>query len=231
ETPAEQPAPGCGRPDIDARGEASPVVAGIGLARCRAFKLAAVENVHACRVKAPAAGRHEPEDAVAGGERPERGRRRRKIGASRRRGGKGHRRQRSGSDGRAATISEARSSQRRRPRVGGEAHALVPPTVSPSMRKVGWPTPTGTLCPSLPQVPMPVSSSRSLPIMLTRVSASGPLPMMVAPFTGYWMRPFSIQNASLAENTNLPLVMSTWPPPKLVAYRPRCTDATISSFV
>src|SRR6266542_2510105 len=29
----------------------------------------------------------------------------------------------------------------------------VPPTVRPSMRNVGCPTPTGTLCPSLPQVP------------------------------------------------------------------------------
>ena len=29
--------------------------------------------------------------------------------------------------------------------------------------------------------------------MLTRVSASGPLPISVAPFTGYWMRPFSTQ--------------------------------------
>jgi hypothetical protein len=60
----------------------------------------------------------------------------------------------------------------------------VPPTVSLSMRSVGCPTPTGTLWPSLPQTPTPVSSSRSLPIMLTRVIASGPLPMMVAPFTG-----------------------------------------------
>ena len=41
----------------------------------------------------------------------------------------------------------------------------VPPTVSLSMRKVGWPTPTGTLWPSLPQLPTPVSSSMSLPII------------------------------------------------------------------
>jgi hypothetical protein len=41
--------------------------------------------------------------------------------------------------------------------------------------------------------------------------------MIVAPFTGYWIFPFSTQNASLAENTKRPLVMSTWPPPKLVA--------------
>jgi hypothetical protein len=60
----------------------------------------------------------------------------------------------------------------------------VPPTVSPSIRSVGWPTPTGTDWPSLPQVPTPVSSSRLFPIMVTRVSASGPLPMSVAPFSG-----------------------------------------------
>ena len=41
----------------------------------------------------------------------------------------------------------------------------VPPTVSRSIRSVGWPTPTGTLCPSLPQVPTPVSSCMSLPII------------------------------------------------------------------
>src|SRR6185369_3112169 len=72
-----------------------------------------------------------------------------------------------------------------------KAHA-VPPTVSPSIFSVGWPTPTGTLCPSLPQVPMPVSSSRSLPIIVTRVSASGPLPISVAPFTGCVTLPSSI---------------------------------------
>ncbi len=60
----------------------------------------------------------------------------------------------------------------------------VPPTVNPSILSVGCPTPTGTLCPSLPQVPTPESSSRSLPTMLTRVSTSGPFPISVAPFTG-----------------------------------------------
>ena len=34
----------------------------------------------------------------------------------------------------------------------------VPPTVMPSILIVGWPTPTGTLWPSLPQVPTPLSS-------------------------------------------------------------------------
>jgi hypothetical protein len=33
----------------------------------------------------------------------------------------------------------------------------------------------------------------SLPSIETRVSASGPLPMSVAPFTGYWILPFSTQ--------------------------------------
>ena len=53
--------------------------------------------------------------------------------------------------------------------------------------------------------------------METRVSTSGPLPISVAPLTGRVSLPFSIRYASLAENTNLPLVMSTWPPPKLTA--------------
>ena len=60
----------------------------------------------------------------------------------------------------------------------------VPPTVSPSSRSVGWPTPTGTLCPFLPQVPMPLSSFKSLPIMHTRVRSVGPLPISVAPLIG-----------------------------------------------
>src|SRR5712692_9875570 len=46
------------------------------------------------------------------------------------------------------------------------AHA-VPPTVMRSILIVGMPTPTGTLCPSLPQMPMPSSSCRSLPTILT----------------------------------------------------------------
>src|SRR5438132_212432 len=96
----------------------------------------------------------------------------------------------------------------------GPAHACVPPTVRPSMRTVGRPTPTGTDCPSLPQVPMPSSSRRSAPTRVMRVSTSGPLPMSVAPRTGRVTLPPSIRYASLAEKTNFPLVMSTCPPPK-----------------
>src|SRR4029077_6883899 len=72
-------------------------------------------------------------------------------------------------------------------------HTWVPPTVMPSTRMVGSPTPTGTDWPSLPQVPTPSSSLRSWPTRLTRVSASGPLPIRVAPFTGLVTRPSSIR--------------------------------------
>ena len=51
-----------------------------------------------------------------------------------------------------------------------------------SIRSVGWPTPTGTPWPFLPQVPMPVSSARSLPIMVMRCRSVGPLPISMAPF-------------------------------------------------
>ena len=57
----------------------------------------------------------------------------------------------------------------------------------------GNPTPTGTDWPSLPQVPIPSSILRSLPTRLTRVSASGPLPMRVAPLTGRVTLPSSIR--------------------------------------
>src|SRR5262249_10810956 len=72
------------------------------------------------------------------------------------------------------------------------AHAPVPPTVRPSMRTVGRPTPTGTDCPSLPQVPSPSSSARSLPTRVMRVSTSGPLPIRVASRTGRPTTPPSI---------------------------------------
>ena len=42
-----------------------------------------------------------------------------------------------------------------------ECHPSVPPTVSASTRIVGRPTPTGTPCPSFPQVPTPSSRARS----------------------------------------------------------------------
>ena len=86
--------------------------------------------------------------------------------------------------GGGATRSAARRARRRAARRIVAAHTWVPPTVMPSMRMVGSPTPTGTDCPSLPQVPTPSSSGRSRPTRLTRVSASGPLPISVAPFTG-----------------------------------------------
>src|SRR5262249_8350805 len=80
---------------------------------------------------------------------------------------------------------------------GGDAlphlsQTSVPPTVMPSIRMVGSPTPTGTDWPSFPQVPTPSSRARSWPTRVTRVSASGPEPMRVAPLTGAVTRPFSI---------------------------------------
>src|SRR5438270_6941982 len=73
------------------------------------------------------------------------------------------------------------------------AHCAVPPTVILSILTVGTPTPTGTLCPSLPHTPMPSSSFRSFPTMLTYFSASGPLPISVAPRTGRVILPSSIR--------------------------------------
>ena len=75
----------------------------------------------------------------------------------------------------------------------GPAQTWVPPTVIPSMRIVGSPTPTGTDWPSLPQVPTPSSRARSPPTRLTRVRASGPFPMRVAPLTGAVTRPPSMR--------------------------------------
>src|SRR5262249_59007049 len=73
------------------------------------------------------------------------------------------------------------------------AHTCVPPTVMASMRIVGRPTPTGTDWPSLPQVPMPSSSFRSLPTMDTYLRASGPLPISVASRTGAVILPSSMR--------------------------------------
>src|SRR5206468_7773457 len=66
-------------------------------------------------------------------------------------------------------------------------------------------------------VPIPSSRLRSEPTRVTRLRTSGPEPISVAPLTGAVTRPSSIRYAWLAENTNLPLVMSTWPPPNATA--------------
>src|SRR5213080_3886613 len=95
----------------------------------------------------------------------------------------------------------------RRSGASDAAAQAVPPTVSPSILIVGCPSPTGTLCPSLPQVPTPSSSFRSLPTMDTRVSTSGPFPIKVAPLMGAVTWPSSIMYASDAEvhRVNSPL--------------------------
>src|SRR4029079_10770540 len=96
------------------------------------------------------------------------------------------------------------------------AHAAVPPTVSPSISTVGWPTPAGTLCPALPHTPTPSSSLRSSPIPFTRVSTVGPSPISVAPLTGSAILPPRIRYASVDAQNKLPLVMATVPPPALL---------------
>jgi len=50
---------------------------------------------------------------------------------------------------------------------------------------------------------------------LTRVSTVGPSPIRVAPFSGSQTFPPRMRYASVQEKTNLPLVMSTCPPPNL----------------
>src|SRR5207244_12278961 len=72
-------------------------------------------------------------------------------------------------------------------------HAAVPPTVMPSISRVGRPTPAGTDWPPLPQTPMPSSSAMSSPIAATLVSTVGPSPIRVAPLIGAPRRPFSIR--------------------------------------
>ena len=60
----------------------------------------------------------------------------------------------------------------------------MPPTVILSIKRDGWPTPTGTPCPDLPQVPIPGSSIISLPTIKTSLRDDGPSPIKVAPFKG-----------------------------------------------
>src|SRR5690606_16549087 len=86
-----------------------------------------------------------------------------------------------------------RHARRRIPLRPHRTQARVPPTVICETSSDGWPTPTGTLWPSLPQVPTPSSSARSLPTIATRCMVSGPLPIRVAPLTGAAMRPSSIR--------------------------------------
>src|ERR1041385_7701145 len=74
-------------------------------------------------------------------------------------------------------------------------YLAVPPTVVLSSFSVGMPTPTGTDWPSLPQVPTPSSSCRSLPTIETLVSASAPLPIKVQFLSGPVISPFSIMYA------------------------------------
>src|ERR1051325_10313064 len=72
-------------------------------------------------------------------------------------------------------------------------YACVPPTVISLILIVGRPTPTGICCPSLPHIPTPRSSCRSLHTAVASLSDSGPLPRNVAPLTGAVTLPSSIK--------------------------------------
>src|SRR5207342_1892624 len=74
-----------------------------------------------------------------------------------------------------------------------QAHAAVPPTVMPSISRLGWPTPAGTDWPPLPHMPTPSSNDMSLPMPLTRVSTVGPSPISVAPLIGGPSFPLSMR--------------------------------------
>src|SRR6185437_3334106 len=175
EAPLLEPRPRVGDPFRKRTGGFVPIVMRPVGARARN---PAIQHIDADREESLAAGRDEKARAVCARNAPTR---------------------RSGAIEIAGVCPEKRGQQqqsqceRRQGRPPAEPHAAVPPTVSPSMRKVGCPTPTGTPWPSLPQVPMPRSSARSLPIMVILVSASGPLPMRVAPFTGLPSLPFSMR--------------------------------------
>jgi hypothetical protein len=61
----------------------------------------------------------------------------------------------------------------------------------PVMRSVAWPQPTGTLWPSLPQVPGIMA--KSVATTSIRRSTSGPLPIRLASRSGSVIRPSSMR--------------------------------------
>ena len=67
------------------------------------------------------------------------------------------------------------------------------PTVIAAILIVGQPTPTGTDCPSLPQVQIPSDTSKSWPSIFTLRMASGPLPIRFTPLSGAVSFPSSIK--------------------------------------
>jgi hypothetical protein len=91
-----------------------------------------------------------------------------------------------------ATATAMRLRTRWRTRTPELTPASRPPSIPRSAATAG-PRPTGTDCPSLPQMPTPSSSAMSLPIIFTRCIVSGPLPISVAPFTGAVTLPSSIR--------------------------------------
>ena len=72
-----------------------------------------------------------------------------------------------------------------------------PPTVRRSTRTVGMPHVTAQLCPSLPQVHVPLSMSGLLPTIDMAARASGPLPMTLMSLIGVVSLPSSMSQPDL----------------------------------
>ena len=76
-------------------------------------------------------------------------------------------------------------------------YCYSPPTVSLSTNTLGIPQVTAQLCPSLPQVHVPLSMSGLLPTIDIAASASGPLPIMLMSLIGVVSFPFSMSQPDL----------------------------------
>ena len=76
-------------------------------------------------------------------------------------------------------------------------YCYSPPTVSLSTKTVGMPHVTAQLCPSLPQVHVPLSMRGLLPTIDMAARASGPLPMTLMSLIGVVSLPSSISQPDL----------------------------------
>ena len=74
--------------------------------------------------------------------------------------------------------------QSRASQTGATLIPSVPPTVMLAILIVGQPTPTGTLCPSFPQVQIPSEVLRRCRASRLLRSTSGPLPIRFTPLSG-----------------------------------------------
>ena len=193
EPPGREPPSRGGDPLRPGRVERGPAVP--DLAVLAAVGIAAIERVDAEAEKALAAGRHQPGDAVIGGERPARGRRSGQIRASQS-AGRPARRQYCGERQRPPTAAEPHDPPRgpQEAAVAGgrlrrwcRRRSARPCAGSAGRRRPARSARPCRRCRCRRRAP------RSLPIIVTLVSASGPLPISVAPLTAGPTLPFSIR--------------------------------------